>query len=357
MKNLFHSEFYSGALFDVENWSGFDPVALYMYIYGKPAKFEFKNGTFVEINRVLLPKKVDESLKKYEVFTQSNYYKQTKSILLDRDSESLIIYNGADNLCLFTSQEEFYSKFSKDIAACTKVYREKSGAKVKLIYRNGGSYSTSEFVLPKIRLKLEENYNDDLLPIHEKILEFLRLKKNDGRGRLVAIHGDPGTGKTSYLKWAIQKYRLDNVIFITPEILVNFASTEFTSFLTRHRDYIFIVEDAEKIVVSRDENIVSPVAHILQLTDGFLGEAFNIKLIMSFNKEIDSIDSALLRKGRMRLQYKFNKLSVEKSNLKLKSLGVDTIVNQEMALSDLYNFKWENGKVNKEEKHVGFGNV
>lgn len=353
-KEILYKDYFNSSIFDPEGWSGFDLTALYFYIYGKSATYEAKSNYLISINKVFRPSKMDSYLQKYELFLRVQYNKFNKYLVIDRESESIIAYNGSDNIAVLTNNQNFIEKVKLEIDSFCKTYRSKEGATVKLIYRSGSSYSTSEFTLPKIKLDISENYNDDLPEIHEKILEFLKLKRNDGHGRLVVLHGEPGTGKTSYLKWIIQKYRIDNIIFITPEILVSFASTEFTSFLTRYRDSIFIVEDAEKVIVSRDDNIISPVSHILQLTDGFLGDAFNLRLIMSFNKEIESVDSALLRKGRMRLQYRFDKLSIEKSQKKLNSLGVEKRINEEMTLAEIYNISWDNGNKEKPKKEMGF---
>jgi len=48
-----------------------------------------------------------------------------------------------------------------------------------------------EITRPK--LSIEDNYNDDFLPVHQTILDRLRKKNDKG---LVLLHGKPGTGKT-----------------------------------------------------------------------------------------------------------------------------------------------------------------
>jgi ATP-dependent 26S proteasome regulatory subunit len=71
------------------------------------------------------------------------------------------------------------------------------------------------------------------------------------------------------------------------------------------------------------------------------------------NTEIENIDSALLRKGRLIAKYEFDNLSVEKSKALAKSLGISATINEPMSLTDLFNFEEINFLDTK--KSIGFG--
>ena len=58
--------------------------------------------------------------------------------------------------------------------------------------------------ITKPRLNIEDNYNDDFKEIHQTILK--RLSKMNDKG-LVLLHGKPGTGKTSYIRYLISLLR------------------------------------------------------------------------------------------------------------------------------------------------------
>jgi hypothetical protein len=55
----------------------------------------------------------------------------------------------------------------------------------------------------------------------------------------------------------------------------------------------------------------------------------------------EKIDQALLRKGRLIAEHKFNKLSVDESNNLLKHLEKDHEVSESMSLADIYNIDVE----------------
>jgi ATP-dependent 26S proteasome regulatory subunit len=129
---------------------------------------------------------------------------------------------------------------------------------------------------------------------------------------------------------------------------------DFISFLLRNRNSILVIEDAEKVITTREnlsENSV--VSTILQLTDGLFSDYLNIKIICTFNTSIDRVDKALLRKGRLIATYEFKPLSAEKTNKLLKGLGHD-LNNADLTLSDIFNFKEKAFENTGNKKKIGF---
>jgi ATP-dependent 26S proteasome regulatory subunit len=113
-------------------------------------------------------------------------------------------------------------------------------------------------------------------------------------------------------------------------------------FLMDHKNSILIIEDAERVISDR-EGHGSPagVSNILNLTDGILGDCLSIQIVATFNMKREKIDQALLRKGRLIAEHKFNKLSVDESNNLLKHLEKDHEVSESMSLADIYNIDVE----------------
>jgi ATP-dependent 26S proteasome regulatory subunit len=109
-----------------------------------------------------------------------------------------------------------------------------------------------------------------------------------------------------------------------------------------HKNSILIIEDAERVISDREGN-GSPagVSNILNLTDGILGDCLSIQIVATFNMKREKIDQALLRKGRLIAEHKFNKLSVDESNNLLKHLEKDHEVSESMSLADIYNIDVE----------------
>src|SRR5438477_275033 len=73
---------------------------------------------------------------------------------------------------------------------------------------------TMSLKIIKPKLNIEDNYNDDFKPIHQVIIK--RLSKKNHKG-LVLLHGNPGTGKTSYICYLISTLK-KNVIFLPPNM-------------------------------------------------------------------------------------------------------------------------------------------
>lgn len=212
----------------------------------------------------------------------------------------------------------------------------------------GSSFDTEEVKTPQTKLDIENNYNDDFLPIHELIESSI----NSETSGLILLHGLPGTGKTSYIKGLISENLECNFIFIQNEFVRNLLDPEFISFLLNQRNSILVIEDAEKVITSREDvREESIVSTILQLTDGLFSDYLNIKIICTFNSNLSKVDSALMRKGRMIAKYEFKPLAKEKTEQLLAKMGIKEN-KEELTLADIFNYNNSNFKDN--DKKIGF---
>jgi ATP-dependent 26S proteasome regulatory subunit len=126
-------------------------------------------------------------------------------------------------------------------------------------------------------------------------------------------------------------------------------------FLMEHKNSILIIEDAENVISDRRGNVSSAgVSNILNITDGILGECLNIQIIATFNMNKEKIDNALLRKGRLIAEHKFDKLSVENTNKLLHFLNKTFISEENMSLADIYNVDVELLKSKDKTSKIGF---
>jgi hypothetical protein len=205
--------------------------------------------------------------------------------------------------------------------------------KIGLITKFSYGLDVEEFELKPSEIKLVQNYNDDLESIHEVILDRLQRKNDKG---IVLLHGEPGTGKTTYIRYLISQVNKE-VIFLSVHMAEHLNSPDFMSFLINHKNSILVIEDAERILTHRDYDQNSAVATLLNLSDGLLSDCLNIQLICSFNTDLSRIDSALLRKGRLIAKYDFKPLAIEKANALARSLGLNSHFSEPTKLTDIYN--------------------
>jgi hypothetical protein len=248
-----------------------------------------------------------------------------------------------------------YSRSGYDIikAELFKLLKKKPKREnnISLIVQTRHGYDTQTFDLPKQQLDLDYNYGSSFIPIHDKILKTLNQKKGKG---LVLLHGEPGTGKTHYLKYLASKIKDKKVMFVPPYLVDFITSPEMTPFLIENSDSILFIEDAERVITDRDANGANGVSNILNLTDGILGDILNIQIVATFNMDRKKIDTALLRKGRLIAEHKFDKLSTDDANKLIKHLKMDHVVTENMTLTEIYNLQEVEYKSEEPKRKIGF---
>jgi len=307
-----------------------------------------KNG-FVEIKRV----KVNN--KRHNSSTQSLFVNEIAEIFIRTFKNNDGIKDNRDTLF----QMEFSYNIGKgdirdqlDFKVFKTYERLKKKANIQLVKSDMGHLDTEEYDLYVSPTDLELNYGIDFIKIHNVIVD--RLNSNNDKG-IILLHGDPGTGKTSYIKHLTTLVKEKDILFIPPSMAEMLSEPSIIPFLMDHKNSILIIEDAERVISDREGN-GSPagVSNILNLTDGILGDCLNIQVIATFNMKREKIDQALLRKGRLIAEHKFEKLSVEETNKLLKHLEKDQIVQEGMVLADIYNIDTEVYKTSNKGNKIGF---
>ena len=218
-----------------------------------------------------------------------------------------------------------------------------------LVASDSGFYTEDVNTIDFRAIDIKELYNDDFIEIDSVISQSMS-KQEAG---IILLHGDPGTGKTSYIKHLISKFEDKEFIFIQNDFVKDLLKPAFISFLLNNKNAVLIIEDAEKVVITRenasDDSVVST---LLQLTDGLFSDFLNIKIICTFNTTIDRLDKALLRKGRMIAKYKFSPLAPEKAAALARKLGHENVTGS-LTLADIFGLS-KPGFDKATQKAIGF---
>ena len=247
---------------------------------------------------------------------------------------------------------------TKDFDAVTSVItplarsRRERENNISLVIQTNRGYDTTSFELPKQKLDIELGYGKGFKPIHEKIIHKLNEPKSKG---LVLLHGTPGTGKTHYLKYLASKIKSKRVLFIPPFLADFITSPEMTPFLIQNAGSVLFIEDAERVITDRNAGGGNGVSNILNITDGILSDILNIQIVATFNMDKAKIDSALLRKGRLIAEHKFDALPIEDAQALINHLGYEHKADKPMTLTEIYNLSEVEYKSEEKSKAtIGF---
>lgn len=157
-----------------------------------------------------------------------------------------------------------------------KIKKQAHKPEILLIIKEARGLDTKNLAITKPKLSIEENYNDDFSEIHQTILKRLQTKNDKG---IVLLHGKPGTGKTSYIRFLITSIK-KNVIFLPPNLASDITNPGLISILIDNPNAIFVIEDAENIIIDRETTAHSPVSALLNITDGLLADCSMCKLFV-----------------------------------------------------------------------------
>ncbi|MFN8284712.1 MAG: AAA family ATPase [Chitinophagales bacterium] len=274
-------------------------------------------------------------------------YCMNDGIFIDVEANELSI------LYPFINEKEAY-KWAEKLKIFSVKEKPKITTEISLIRQTRHGLFTSELKLKKPTLDIIRHYNDDLQAVHQHILNTLKQKDKSG---IILLHGAPGTGKSTYIRYLIHQQK-KKIVFIPPKMLSCLESPDFTDFLIDHANTVFVIEDAEQLLISRNSQYNANISMLLNITDGLLGESLGIQIIATFNTHINNIDKALLRKGRLIALYEFKPLCIEKSKLLLAENNITNIeVKQAMTLADIYNTEQDNFAYTQNRASIGFAST
>ena len=276
----------------------------------------------------------------------TKFEKSRKSVIIINYTQEEIVEISGFSIRLYTTNEsytekqfqEFVNKIIKDFGFKDKEADKKSV--VSVIIQKSYGPDIQKAWIKKTVTNIEENYNDDFIEVDKQLKEFIEARSSG----IAILRGEPGTGKTSYIRHMINNYPKKYII-ITNAVAHRIAEPDYISFLLENKESVFILEDCEQILQDRSSDMFSSgVANILNMADGLMSDIFNIKFICTFNANINLIDEALLRPGRCVVNYEFKKLDEEKSRKLLKK-NYPNISEEElnechsMSLAEIYNYK------------------
>lgn len=268
-------------------------------------------------------------------------------VLIMFDFLNLTVHAGYNNLSYFDAPETML-KLRRLLKVHSESNISKKG-KVNLMCMMHGELTTKQFNLPETNVNLVRHYNDGIIDFHQEVITALNGKKKNG---IIFLHGKPGTGKTTYIRHLIAQ--LDRkIIFVPSDMVTQLGRPDFMQFMLQNKNSVIIIEDAESVLEDRTNGRNSVVSNLLNLSDGILSDALSIQFICTFNTDINRIDEAFFRGGRMIAIHEFKALEMKKANVLAGELGLTQNFNDSTTLAELYN-DLGGMKRNTKKESIGF---
>lgn len=237
---------------------------------------------------------------------------------------------GERSICLCNVGIDFISTMRNDPipASLTKflrTHRKPEAPLAKQVQRKVFMLSTGRFGLSlrrvgRIAQKIErDNYDEQTLEDFDHVVSD--ISNPDPCGRLVLVHGSPGTGKTFFVRGLIEAAANVAFVLVPAQLVSQLTSPQLGTLLAKMKiGTCLIVEDADSLLVNRLADNISGVSAILNLADGIFGALTDVRLICTTNAKRLDFDEAILRDGRLCRKIEIGELPPERATEVLQRL-------------------------------------
>jgi ATPase family associated with various cellular activities (AAA) len=207
--------------------------------------------------------------------------------------------------------------------------------KANILVQQHGSLTLRSFDVKRPSTMFEELYDQPALDLFGTLQASLRANKTG----VALLHGDPGTGKTSYIRELICKTPEKTFIIMPPELFESVTGPQLMQFMLQNNRSVLIIEDAEKLLLKRAGDSNAAISTLLNMGDGLLADALAMPILCTFNTAVTNLDPAILRPGRLLGRHEFKGLSVAKAQAVFDKFETPVTVKSPVTVATLFEVK------------------
>lgn len=205
-----------------------------------------------------------------------------------------------------------------------------------------------------------DNYNPEVLEDFDAVVAD--LKSGDPSGRLAIFDGIPGTGKTFMVRGLLSAVQNALFVLVPAGLVPELANPSMISALLETRrnkgdlPTVFLIEDADQCLGSRDDGNVNAVSALLNLGDGIIGSLMDLRLICTTNLKNEELDEAVTRPGRLSRKVHVGALDrAVAEKLYQKLTGKKVSIDEKLTLAQVYSLARDDGwKPVEKKRSMGF---
>ena len=232
-------------------------------------------------------------------------------------------------------------------------------------YGGGDVDSTSKRIATEDWSEISSNYPLAVRRDLDKLMAYKPENDDTRSGRIVLLHGAPGTGKTSVVRALVRAW----FEWCQPELLVDaemvFSEAKYLMQVLgrsayRDGDYrsdlwrLLIAEDADLYMSDGSGPKDNPALdRLLNVGDGLLAQGQKVLVLLSTNNKVSKLPAALTRPGRCLSTHDFAAFSAKEANVWLGDDG--PTVTKPMTLAEIFELRGATARIGTptELKSVG----